>query len=266
MLIDFKPYRNLLVYARENNLIEGTFGQYQAQTTKHKSMLKREAIAIDSDWFKREIVTPEKDITKMKENQWAFKAIFQKAIVRLGKVVEFESKGKDKNLGNIKDVLSFLDNLYDRKILEVRRDIPGLKSSLWTFIALNRGNQKIKVSKAVEDRIFSILLLWYYGTRKLQQDKEQGKSIQTSRKLLYFLSNKTNYAEWTGCTDAYDILKRGFNGQNFYDLYGKVKEELTEDDQNKQIKEHFAKVLAAGIPDLANQVDEPSVEDDEELD
>ena len=226
-------------------------------------MLKREEIAIDSDWFKREIVVPEKAITKMKENQWAFKAIFQKAIVRLGKIVEFEYKGKDKNLGDIKDVLSFLDELYDRRILEVRRNIPNLKSSLWTFIALNRGNQKIKVNKTVEDRIFSILLLWYYGNRKLQQDKEQGKSIQTSRELLRFLRGEKNKAEWAGCTDAYSVLKKGFNGQNFYDLYGKVKEELTEDDQNDLIREHFSKVLAAGIPDLANQVDKPSVEDEE---
>lgn len=99
--MDFKPYRILLNYARGNNLIEGTFGQFQAQTTKHKSMIKREKIAIDSDWYKREIITPEKHIAAMKENQWAFKAIFQKAIVRLSKTVEFESKGQDQRLGNI---------------------------------------------------------------------------------------------------------------------------------------------------------------------
>jgi len=263
LLIDFKPYRDLLAYAREKNLIEGVFGQYQAQTTKHKSMLKREKIAIDSDWFKREIVTPEKDIAKMKENQWAFKTIFQKAIVRLGKIVEFENKGEDKNLGSIEDVLFCLNDLYNRRILEVRRNIPNLKSSLWTFIALNRGNQKIKVSKIVEDKIFSILLLWYYGTRKLQQDKQQGKAILTSRELLRFFRGETNKAEWAGCTDAYNTLKKGFSGQNFYDLYGKEKDELTPDQQNKLIRQHFSKVLAAGIPELANKVDEPSLEDEE---
>ena len=261
LLIEFKPYRDLLAYAREKNLIEGVFGQYQAQTTKHKSMLKREEIAIDSDWFKREIVAPEKEIAKMKENQWAFKAIFQKAIVRLGKIVEFEYKGEDKNLGNIEDLLSFLDNLYDKKVLEVKRNIPNLKSSLWTFIALNRGNQKIKVSKIVEDKIFSILLLWYYGTRKLHQHKQQGKAMLTSRELLRFFRGETNKAEWAGCTDAYNTLKKGFSGQNFYDLYGKEKDELTTDQQNKLIRQHFSKVLAAGIPELANQVDDSMVED-----
>ena len=265
LLMDFKPYRNLLEYARERNLIEGTFGQYQAQTSKHKGMIKEQEITKDSDWFKREVITPQNNIAKMKENQWAFKAIFQKAIVRLGKIVEFENQGEDKNLGTIRDVLSFLDKLYDKKVLEVRRDIPDLESSLWTFIALNRGNQKIKVSKTVEDQIFSILLLWYYGNRKLQQDKQQGKSIPTSRELLRFFRGEINKAEWSGCTDAYNTLKKGFSGQNFYDLYGKDKKELTQDKQNEIIREHFSKVLAAGIPDLANRFDEPPV-DNEELD
>ncbi|HEY9769448.1 MAG TPA: DNA sulfur modification protein DndB [Coleofasciculaceae cyanobacterium] len=263
LLIDFKPYRNLLKYARENNLIEGTFGQFQAQTTKHKTMIKREKIAVDSDWFKREIVTPEKHIYAMKDNQWAFKAIFQKAIVRLGKIVEFEYNGEDENLGNIENILSFLDHLYDQRILEVRREISNLKSSLWTFIALNRGDQKIKVSKPVEDRIFSILLLWYYGSRKLQQEKKQNNSISSSRKLLVFFRGQINKAEWPGCTDAYNAIEKGFSGKNFYDLYGQDKNELFEDKQKQLIREHFSKVLAAGIPELANKVDEASLEDEE---
>lgn len=263
LLMDFKPYRNLLEYAREKNLIEGTFGQYQAQTAKHKNMLKEQEIAKDSDWFKREIITPQNEIADMKQNQWSFKAIFQKAIVRLGKIVEFDYKGEDNNLGTINDVLSFLDTLYDKKILEVRREIPGLPLSLWTFIALNPGNQKIKVNKAVEDRIFSILLLWYFGTRKLQQDKQQGKSQPTRRELLNFFKAEVNKAQWGGCTDAYKALYKGFDIATFYPFYGKERDEIAKEKQQKLVREHFSKVLAAGIPDLANKVDDPSVEDEE---
>jgi hypothetical protein len=238
LLIDFKPYRKLLNYARENNLIEGTFGQYQAQTAKHKNMLKEQELAKDSDWFKREIITPQSDIARMKENQWAFKAIFQKAIVRLGKIVAFDHKGEDRNLGTINDVLSFLDNLYDKNILEVRRDIPELPASLWTFIALNPGNQKIKVNKAVEDRIFSILLLWYYGTRKLKQDKQQGKPQLTRRELLKFFRGEVNKVQWAGCTDAYKALEKGFNIVTFYNCYGKNKDEISNDKQEELVKTH----------------------------
>jgi hypothetical protein len=265
LLMEFKPYSILLKYAKEKNLIEGVFGQYQAQTAKHKSMIKEQEIAKDSDWFKREIITPQSHIAEMKENQWAFKAIFQKAIVRLVKIVEFDYKGEDKNLGTIKDVLSFLDNLYDKNILEVRRDIPELPLSLWTFIALNPGNQKIKVNKAVEDRIFPILLLWYYGTRKLLQDKQQGKVQSSRRELLRFFRAEVNKTNWAGCTDAYKALEKGFDITTFYPFYGKEKDEIPKDRQQELVKEHFSKVLAAGISELANKVEEPSI-DDEELD
>ncbi len=267
LLMEFKPYSNLLKYAREKDLIEGTFGQYQAQTAKHKSMIKEQEIAKDNDWFKREIITPQNDIADMKENQWAFKAIFQKAIVRLGKIVEFDHKGEDKNLGTIQDVLSFLDNLYDNKILEVRKDIPGLELSLWTFVALNPGNQKIKVSKTVEDRIFSLLLLWYYGNHKLQQDKQEGKTQLSRRELLEFFRAEKNKAKWAGCSDAYKALYKGFDVATFYLFQGngKEKDERSLKNQQNCVREYFSKVLAAGIPELANQVDESSI-DDEELD
>lgn len=263
LLMEFRPYKKLLEYARNKNLIEGTFGQYQAQTAKHRSMLKEQEIAKDSDWFKREIITPQNDIADMKQNQWAFKAIFQKAIVRLGKIVEFDHRGEDENLGNINDVLSFLDTLYDRGILEIRKDISELPLSLWTFIALNPGNQKIKVTRAVEDRIFSILLLWYYGNRKLQQDKYQSKTQITRRRLLEFFRAEVNKAQWGGCTDAYKALYKGFDIATFYPFYGKDKDEIAKDKQQKLVKEHFSKVLAVGIPELAIKVNEPSVEDEE---
>ena len=265
LLVDFKAYRNLLKYAREKNLIEGTFGQFQAQTTKHKKMIKEEEIAKDSDWYKREIVTPQNVIAEMKHNQWAFKAIFQKAIVRLGKIVEFENKGEDKNLGAIKDVLSFLDNLYDEEILEVRRDIQELplSLSLWTFIALNPGNQKIKVNKTVEDRIFSMLLLWYYGTRKLQQDKQEKKPQLSRRKLLEFFKAEVNRAQWPDCPDAYKALYKGFDVANFYPFYGKERDTILKEKQQGLVKEHFSIVLAAGIPELADKVDQISGEEEE---
>lgn len=265
LLMEFKPYSDLLTYAREKDLIEGTFGQYQAQTSKHKSMIKEQELAKDSDWFNKEIITPQNAIADMKENQWAFKAIFQKAIVRLGKIVEFDHKGEDKNLGNIQNVLSFLDDVYDRQILEVRRNIPELPLSLWTFIALNPGNQKIKVNKTVEDRIFSILLLWYYGNQKLQKDKQVGKPQLTRRELLKFFRAEVNKAEWAGCTDAYRALEKGFNITTFYPFYGKEKDEISKEKQQNLVREHFSRVLAVGIPNLANQVDDLST-NDEELD
>jgi hypothetical protein len=262
LLTELKPYRELLNYARKNNLIEGTFGQYQAQTKKHKGIIKIKETAKDHTWYQREIDKPQKQIEKIKKDQWAFKAIFQKGVVNLGKIVEFDSKGQDKNLGTIEDILSFLDELYDRNILSLKANINNSSYTLWTFIALNLSSQKIKVTTTVKDRIFSILLLWYFGNRKILIDRQQGNLQFSRRKLLNHFKGTKNEAQWPGCKKAYECLYDAFNVNAFF---GRDHEEISDKTKDEMVKEHFAKVLAAGIPDLANKVDESSV-DDEELD
>lgn len=263
LLLDFKPYRNLLQYAREHNLIEGTFGKFQAQTSKHKGIIREQEIARDSDWNSREILTHQAAIATMKENQWAFKTIFQKAIVRLGKMVEFNYKGEDKNLGNIDAVLNFLDRLYDKGILRVDTELPGYAFRLWTFVAINPGNDKIKVAKAVEDRIFSLLCLWYFGSRKTEIDIANGSVITSRRKLLIFFGADTNKAYWPGCTDAHKILYKGFDTANFY---GKDHEKMSNQKKENLVRDRFSAVLAAGLPEAYHQLIAKQTTDDDEQD
>ncbi|MHC5938683.1 DNA sulfur modification protein DndB [Nostoc sp.] len=250
LLLDFKPYHDLLEYARQHNLIEGTFGQFQAQTKKHKATIKEQETNKDSEWNIREIITHQDEIARMKENQWAFKAIFQKAIVRLGKVVEFEFEGKDNNLGNIEDVLNFMDGLYDREILKVDASLPNHAFRLWTFIALNPGNENIRVAKTVEDKIFSVLSLWYFGSRKIQINAPNDTAIQSSRKLLKFFAADKSTAQWPGCKKAYENLYTGFNINS---LYGRDHDTLSPEDKKEIVRSRFAAVLAAGIPKLNNE-------------
>ncbi len=183
LLTEFKPYKELLNYARKHDLIEGTFGQYQAQTKKNKGIIKIKETAKDHTWYEQKIEKPQKEIEKLKKDQWAFKAIFQKGIVNLGKMVEFNYKG-DEVLGDIEDVLSFLNTLYDRSILNLKASLNKSPYTLWTFIALNLSSQKIKVTTTVKDRIFSILLLWYFGNRKILLDKKENNPQLSRRQLL----------------------------------------------------------------------------------
>lgn len=250
LLLEFKPYSILLKYARENNLIEGTFGKFQAQTSKHKGIIREQENARDSEWHEREILKHQKVIAEMKENQWAFKAIFQKAIIHLGKMIEFEYKGQDTNLGNINHVLSFLERLYDQGILKVDANLPEHPFRLWTFVAINPGNDKIKVAKAVEDRIFSLLSLWYFGSRKVEIDAANGCSILSKRKLLNFFSADVNKAQWPGCTDAYVKLYKNFDTAAFY---GRDHEKMSSKSKENKVRERFAALLAVGLPDLYHQ-------------
>jgi len=259
ILLDFKPYSNLLKYARDCNLIEGTFGRYQAQTSKHKGTIREQEIIRDSDWNNREILSPQAAIASMKDNQWAFKAIFQKAMVRLGKMVEFQFRGQNSNLGNIDDVLKFLDRLYDKGILKVDVLLPGHTYRLWTFVSLNPVNETIKVAKSVEDRIFSLLCLWYFGERKIEIDTANGNPILSKRKLLKFFGADTNKVQWYGCSDAYNILYRGFDTNAFY---GKDYEKMTDVNKKEMVRDRFSAVLAAALPELSNHpADEPEADD-----
>ncbi|WP_460201428.1 hypothetical protein [Scytonema sp. NUACC21] len=259
LLLEFKPYRNLLQYAREYNLIEGTFGRFQAQTSKHKAIIREQENAKDSDWHNREILAHQTAIGSMKENQWAFKAIFQKAMVRLGRMVEFDNKGNDSNLGNIDNVLSFLDRLYDKGVLRVDANLQNSSFRLWTFVAINPGNDKIKVAKAVEDRIFSLLCLWYFGSRKVEIDVTNGSQLLSKRKLLNFFGADTNKAQWPGCTDVYKILYRGFDTNAFY---GKDHEKMSDQKKEDMIRDRFSSVLAAGLPEIYNQFFEKQSSED----
>ncbi|PSB02517.1 DNA sulfur modification protein DndB [Merismopedia glauca] len=262
LLLEFNPYHNLLKYAREHNLIEGKFGKFQAQTSKHKGIIKEQEIARDSDWHNREVLTHQTAIAAMKENQWAFKAIFQKAMVRLARMVEFEYKGKDPNLGNVSDVLKFLDRLYDKSVLKVDTNLPNYPFKLWTFISINPGNDKIKVAKTIEDRIFCLLCLWYFGSRKVEIDMKKGDKILSPRKLLNFFAADTNKAYWADCSQAYQTVYKGFDTNAFY---GKEHDKIQKDKKDDMVRDRFSAVLVMGLPESYNPHPEKQQSVEEEI-
>lgn len=246
LLLGLKPYKDLLAYSRDNDLIEGVFGGFQAQTKKHKFTILQQEIARDSDWHNREILSHEKTIAKSKEEQWVFKAIFQKALVRLGKIVEFKYKG-DENLGNIDDVVSFLDRLYEEGILRVDVLLAEHPFRLWTFIALNPGNEKIKVARTVEDKIFYLLCLWYFGSRKLSIDATNGIYHTSERKLLNYFSADKNTAQWYECKKAFETLYKAFDTPNFY---GPSADQLSEKQKDEMVRSRLTSVFVSGLPDF----------------
>ena len=260
ILLDFKPYKNLLDYSREYNLIEGTFGSYQAQTSKHRLIIREQETTKDSNWNKNEILRFQTEIAKMKENQWAFKAIFQKALVRLGKLVCFQNQG-DSNLGTVDDILEFLDRLFDSGVLKLDAPIPdGQSFRLWTFIALNAGSDKIKVATTVEDRIFSLLCLWYYGSRKIKLTEIADQTTTSYRKLLNYFSADKSTATWPDCKKSYDLLYRGFNTNAFF---GRDSDQLTDKQKEDLVRSRLTAVFEAGLPPLKKIQDNPQFQSNE---
>lgn len=265
-LLEFKPYKRLLAYAREHDLIEGVFGQYHAQTRAHRALIEDTQKASDENWKKREILDHIAAIEDIKGPavgegaDWSYKAIFQKAMVRLARVVEFEQKG-DPVLGSIDDVLTLLDTLYDRGVLRINRSLPNHEYGLWAFIGTNPVGGKIKVARATEDRLLAILSLWYYANRKVVQDAaaEEPKKW-TARKLLAYFDTATAVSTWPGCQDAVDRLHKAMDTAV---LHGRDLAQLKERTRKNKVRERLAAVLRAGIvaPLESDEGDEGEVEE-----
>jgi len=116
-------------------------------------------------------------------------------------------------VGTASDVVNFLDNLYDRDLLRVRRDLAG-PYKLWTFIALHAsGEGRIKVSVKTENALYNVLLLAYYMNRKAHVDALKGvapEGYDVGRMMTYFRSERSNdevpIKLWPACRDAHNHL------------------------------------------------------------
>lgn len=245
LLRDFKPYREISSYARQHNLIEGEFGGFWSQTERHRRLLQESKVTQDSDWYKRTIQSHIAAIEGMKgkdaDAQWAFKAIFQKAVVSLGRTIAFEFGDSDPNLGTIDDFLHFLTEIQNRDLLKVGAMLPDSDFSVWNFIATNVGGGKIKVAKATMDRLLSVLTLWYYGNRKAVLDTSKQHSAKS---LLIEFEQKKSRPAWPSCDEHFGRLYKTFDCQG---LHGKDVTTITDKTRRKKVLEHFTKVMSVGI-------------------
>jgi len=217
VLRDFKPYKQLLTYAREQNLIEGQFSQFHAQPKSAQIELIKSLESEHGDNWKNILIFPhEKEIMRIKGDdrtnlgdQWAFKTIFQKAILRLAKQISLQTDEEVERMGKVEDYISFLDDLYDRNILRVLGPIENETYKFWTFITLNYGNEKINVSSASENRIESFLQIAYTGFRYASYaNKEISEATSdetfTPRKIFSDISTQSSHLEWR----AHDACKQ----------------------------------------------------------
>ena len=216
VLRDFKPYKLLLEYARCENLIEGQFSQYLSQPSSARTELMMTLEAEHGDnWFITVVGRHQLKIQEIKATgdsnlgeQWAFKTIFQKAILRLAKKIFFQTSQEIERLGSVENFIEFLDDLYDRDILRVLATLDGETHKFWTFIAVNPGNQKISVSSASENRIENFLQVAYTGFRFAQHSEKPilekaGDGSITPRKVFNEISTQTSHPEWR----AYEACK-----------------------------------------------------------
>lgn len=280
ILRDFKPYKDLIQYARHQNLIKGEFSQFLAQPKEHRIQLQNELASIHGERWNHLIFGQHIDhIEKIKGlkdslgEQWAFKTIFQKALIRLGKKLFFDAPEEDRErLGTVDDFLDFMGRLHDHNLLRVLSVLPDESHKLWTFIAVNFGNEKIKVASTSEKRIQAVLTLWYYGYRyalhqgrKLSFEKDDDEFISTNEILTKF-GTKGAQAMWPLINDHYQDIYNEFK-KNSHVIAGRVEaSELSEDKQKKIAKTRLKALFNVGLrPWVEGMPTLPIIDDNEPL-
>lgn len=267
LLRRFTPYAAVIEYALANDLIAGEFGQYLSQPRSHQESLAKDlAFRYGDHWRKLVVDDHNSAIESIKTGrnstlgeQWAFKTIFQKAMVRLGKTLFVQVADDERErFGTIEDYLIFLNTLYQYDVLRVHATIPQGTHGLWTFVAVNPGNRKIKVSAASESRILAVLSLWYYGLRYANElgrpisivPSSDEKAIMPSEVLKY-LASKSAQSRWPSVSDYYKNLFELYRTPYNVEVITGVAAERSEDECKKVSRKRLEQIFAAGLAPFA---------------
>lgn len=276
LLRRFAPYAKVIEYARQHNLIDGEFGHYLSQPRGHQEALAKDLAFIHGDHWKKLVIDDHSTaIEKIKGmgqdplgEQWAFKTIFQKALVRLGQSLFVEAPEDDRaRFGEVSDYLYFLNKLYDAELLRVHASLPGATHELWTFISVNYGNKKIRVSSASEARILDLLRLWYFGWRyakdsgkdlSISKIDEEGESAGESKvdaaSILKHFGTKGSQVKWPGVFDSAEKLYGLFVSQGNASVI-KGSEDLSEKECDRIARSRLKQIFLEGIKPFVSSKD-----------
>jgi hypothetical protein len=265
VVLGLEPYKRVLAYMRQNGLIDGFFAKWFAQPEGFRMMLRPQLEKeMGPHWESEQIEKHILEIQKIKgvdEDQatasWAFKVIFQKAIVRLVRRIAFEFSSESSRLGTVDDVVSFTDRLYEKGVLRVHAPLAdGQAFELWTFVGVTPVTQKIKVTQAVEKRLGAVLLLMYYANRKYTYDKAAGKeTITHPAQLVRYFSVESSGGEkprmlWPGCGGAIEEVLGEFE-KHVVEWVPKLPEgKKGEKRKQKAARARLAAVLREGCVDF----------------
>ncbi len=171
------------------------------------------------------------------------------------------SPDEREKFGKVEDYIEFLNTLYRADVLRVHARLPGATYDLWTFIAVNYGNRKIKVNGTSESRIQGLLTLWYFGWRFARFENKQivisgsttDRTISLSD-ILKFFSTKGSQAKWPTVNDQYRSLVDLFSNSSNAQVIKGSTTAPPEDECNKIGKQRLEQVFIEGLRHFARNI------------
>jgi hypothetical protein len=226
VLRDFSPYAALIEYARDNDLITGRFSQYLTQPREHREQLQGLLQSEYGEQWEEELIGKHfRQIELLKGlrdkehgEMWAFKTIFQKAFLRLAKTLFCDfPEAQQEMFGDIDMFLTFFNQLHASQFLRVKCPLPKHRYDVWTFLAVNYGNEKIKVTTTSEKRIEALLTIIYYVYRyasiqgKTLSHKTNSETQISIDEVFKNLNTKKHQSDWPSSFDHIQSLCKEFS-------------------------------------------------------
>jgi hypothetical protein len=159
VLREFKPYKQFIEKVREKGGIDGDLAFYLALPERAQKQQREE-------WGEarpEKLDKPLAELAKLKQDDWSFYAVFQKALFRATKNAfhHYDSvPAKKRETPFIDSWVGFLDEIWDRGLFSVKARIEDIY--VWAGIGINTDNQSVRWSEAAVTRLSAMLSLWWY--------------------------------------------------------------------------------------------------------
>ena len=176
---EFVPYKQYLSTAKQIQAIDGMLANYLLLSEEKRRQF-REKKKVEDKTFNPESVIdlPLKKLTNLKQNEWAFYVVFQKALFINFFTLEAQSPSLFDNNGSRNDFLTWwighINALHEQGIFNLDWKAKRVKADLWLGIAKNPGSESIQYSQAAANRISSFITICiYFRHGDKQQDENQ---------------------------------------------------------------------------------------------
>ena len=176
---EFVPYKKYLSTAKQINAIDGMLANYLLLSEKKQAQFQEEKKSEDPTFNPQsEIDAPLRMLENLKENEWAFYVVFQKALFINFFTLEAQSPSLFDDNRSRKDFLTWwigqVNTLHKQGVFNLDWKAEKGKTDLWLGIATNPGSGSIQYSQAAANRISSFITICiYFKHDNEQQDESQ---------------------------------------------------------------------------------------------
>jgi hypothetical protein len=158
VLTGFRPYATFIEEVRKRGGLTGDIAHYMVQPKGAQAQLREQ-------WGEEtpaKIDEPLADLHKMKSADWAFYAVFQKALFRATKTAfqHYSVVPGHTNQDFSAAWLGFLNDLAGRDAFKVK--VMAGDTALWAGVGLSAAGTTVAWSDAAVQRISSLITLWWY--------------------------------------------------------------------------------------------------------